>query len=38
MSHIAGVEFPELAEWQSEAEQDNYGWFSRSPMRIAENF
>ena len=38
MSHIAGVEFPELAEWQSEAEQDNYGWFSRAPMRIAENF
>jgi hypothetical protein len=38
MSHIAGVEFPELAEWQSEAEQDNYGWFSRVPMRIAENF
>ncbi len=38
MSHIAGVEFPELAEWQSEAEQDNYGWFSSAPVRIAENF
>ena len=38
MSHIAGIGFPELAAWQSAAEQDDYGWFGHTAVRIAENF
>jgi hypothetical protein len=38
MCRIAGIVFPELADLQTEAEQDDYGYSGYEMPRIAENF